>query len=112
MALAAADFDVMYVLTGKRSGSSTEALTAEEQTMLGYFREASKEVRRAALGALLGAAAPAAATTTTKTKPAQSAAGFGMNNSGAGAVQVGHAQVFNAPISGGVAGRKIVNKGK
>ena len=57
VALAAADFDVMYVLTGKRSGHAIEALSAEEQTMLGYFREASKEVRRAALGALLGAPA-------------------------------------------------------
>ena len=31
------------------------SLTAEEQTLLDYFRDASKEVRRAALGALIGA---------------------------------------------------------
>ncbi|MBB4845004.1 transcriptional regulator with XRE-family HTH domain [Paucibacter oligotrophus] len=55
-ALAAADFDVMFVLTGKRRDPCSPNLTAEEQTMLDYFREASKEVRRAALGALLGAA--------------------------------------------------------
>lgn len=46
--------DVLYVLTGHHASPAT----AEEQTLLRYFREASSEVRRAALGALLGAAAP------------------------------------------------------
>ena len=52
--------DVSYVLTGQRAGGVKPAptLTEEEETMLGYFRDASKEVRRAALGALLGASAP------------------------------------------------------
>lgn len=54
--VAAAGADVLYILTGKSSEAAPMALTAEEQTMLSYFREASKEVRRAALGALLGAA--------------------------------------------------------
>ena len=55
--LAAAGADVLYILTGQRAGGVKPAptLTAEEETMLGYFRDASKEVRRAALGALLGA---------------------------------------------------------
>lgn len=56
VAVAAAGVDVLYVLTGEKAGSPAASLTAEEQTMLAYFREASKEVRRAALGALLGAA--------------------------------------------------------
>jgi transcriptional regulator with XRE-family HTH domain len=58
--------DVNYLLAGERArGSKTgPALTAEEETMLGYFREASKEVRRAALGALLGAASKPAAGST------------------------------------------------
>lgn len=57
---AAAGADVLYILTGQRAGGVKPAptLTAEEETMLGYFRDASKEVRRAALGALLGASAP------------------------------------------------------
>ena len=57
---AAAGADVLYILTGQRAGGvkPAPALTAEEETMLGYFRDASKEVRRAALGALLGASAP------------------------------------------------------
>ena len=56
-AIAAAGADVLYILTGQRTGGVKPAptLTAEEETMLGYFRDASKEVRRAALGALLGA---------------------------------------------------------
>lgn len=60
-AWADAGLDVLYVVTGQRAGGVKPAptLTAEEETMLGYFRDASKEVRRAALGALLGASAPA-----------------------------------------------------
>ena len=59
---AAAGADVLYILTGQHAGGVKPAptLTAEEETMLGYFRDASKEVRRAALGALLGASAPTA----------------------------------------------------
>lgn len=58
--VALAGIDVNYILTGQRAGGVKPAptLTAEEETMLGYFRDASKEVRRAALGALLGASAP------------------------------------------------------
>ena len=61
-AIAAAGADVLYILTGQHAGGVKPAptLTAEEETMLGYFRDASKEVRRAALGALLGASAPTA----------------------------------------------------
>ena len=60
-AIAAAGADVLYILTGQRTGGVKPAptLTAEEETLLSYFRDASKEVRRAALGALLGASAPA-----------------------------------------------------
>jgi hypothetical protein len=54
---------VRYILIGDRIGPPPLVLTAEEQTMLDYFREASKEVRRAALGALLGASAPAGGAT-------------------------------------------------
>lgn len=73
-ALAAAGADVLYVLTGEREGPAPVTLTAEEETMLSYFREASKEVRRAALGALLGASAPV---------------GGGQHNAGDNAIQIG-----------------------
>ena len=58
--VALAGIDMNYILTGECAGGVKPAptLTAEEETMLGYFRDASKEVRRAALGALLGASAP------------------------------------------------------
>lgn len=49
--------DAGYVLTGQRSQKMSPALSAEEQTMLDYFRSASPAVRRAALGALIGAPA-------------------------------------------------------
>lgn len=77
-AIATAGADVLYILTGSREGPAPLALTAEEQTMLDYFREASKEVRRAALGALLGASAG----------PASGA--YSQHNVGDNAVQVGH----------------------
>lgn len=62
-ALAEAGMDVFFVLTGEYVGGMKPqpALDAEEQTLLGYFREASRDVRRAALGALIGAAPAAAA---------------------------------------------------
>lgn len=76
-AIAAAGADVNYILTGKRGGPSPVVLTAEEQTLLDYFRDASKEARRGALGALLGAAG------------AVGAGSFNQTNLGHGAVQIG-----------------------
>jgi transcriptional regulator with XRE-family HTH domain len=58
-AIAAKGADVLWIITGQREYTPPPALSAEEQTLLAYFRQASSEVRRAALGALLGAAAPA-----------------------------------------------------
>lgn len=81
-----AGLDVLYVVTGQRAGGVKPAptLTAEEETMLGYFRDASKEVRRAALGALLGASGPSFE---------------------------GSQQVFHKAPKGDVAGRDIVKGG-
>lgn len=83
---AAAGADVLYILTGQHAGGVKPAptLTAEEETMLGYFRDASKEVRRAALGALLGASSQSFE---------------------------GSQQVFHKAPKGGVAGRDIVKGG-
>ena len=77
-ALAEVGLDVLYVVTGNYSGGAKPAptLSAEEETMLDYFRSASKDVRRAAMGALVGVPATL---------------GMGMSNSGTGAVQVGSA---------------------
>lgn len=49
--------DIAYVVTGTRAGGTLPgpALTAEEETLLAYYRDATKSVRRAALGALIGA---------------------------------------------------------
>lgn len=55
-AVAKVGVDVRYVITGERKGPAPIKLSEEEATMLGYWREASKPVRRAALGALLSAA--------------------------------------------------------
>lgn len=53
--MAALGLDVRFVVTGKRDYTPPVALTAEEQTLLAYWREASKDTRVAAMGALLGA---------------------------------------------------------
>lgn len=84
VALAKAGADVRYVLTGEREIPAANALTAEERTLLTYFRDASKEVRRAALGALIGAS------------PQQFE---------------GSQQVFHKAPRGDVAGRDIVKGG-
>lgn len=57
-ALARIGADVRYIVTGDRNYEPPPPLTAEEQTMLGYFRQAEPAVRRAAMGALLGAGTP------------------------------------------------------
>jgi len=57
-AVAKVGVDIRYVVTGDRKGPTPVKLTEEEAAMLAYWREASKPVRRAALGALIGAAPP------------------------------------------------------
>jgi transcriptional regulator with XRE-family HTH domain len=54
-AVAKVGVDVRYVITGERKGPVPVKLTEEEAAMLTYWREATKPVRRAALGALIGA---------------------------------------------------------
>ena len=53
-ALSLVGVDVQFVVTG---ALAAKALSPEEATLVGYFRDASPEVRRAAMGALIGAAA-------------------------------------------------------
>ena len=70
-ALADAGADVLYIVTGQRN---ERALSSDEQTLIGYYRDAPAAVRRAAMGALVGGALPG---------------GMTMTQSGGG-VQVGH----------------------
>lgn len=44
--------DIRYVVTGEREGPPPVTLTADEQTLLSYWRDASVAVRRAAMAAL------------------------------------------------------------
>jgi transcriptional regulator with XRE-family HTH domain len=83
-AIAAKGADVLWIITGEREFTPPQALSAEEQTLLNYFRAASSEVRRAALGALLGASAP----------------------SSTGGAQ----QVFHGAVRGDIVGRDKINK--
>jgi len=55
-AIALKGVDVRYVLTGDREVPQGLVLNAEEETLLSYFRAASTEIRRAALGALTATA--------------------------------------------------------
>lgn len=73
-ALASAGVNAQFVLAGDSSTQGAQSLSPEEQTLLTYYREASKDVQRAALGALLGATA---------------SAGQVMKRVGDGAVQIG-----------------------
>ncbi len=83
-AIAAIGADVRYIITGEREGPAPEALSADERQLLALFRAAPLTGKAAAIGALQGAV-------------------------GAGGKI---SQQFNAPVSGGVAGRNIVNKGR
>lgn len=47
--------DVRFIVTGARDYEPPPPLSAEEQTLLDRWREASREVKNAAMGALLGA---------------------------------------------------------
>ena len=86
-ALAAIGVDVMYVLTGSRSSHAPAVvLSAEEKLLLQYFREASKDVKRAALGALLGA-----------TQATQIGGNHSQHSSGIGAIQIG--SIGSAPTT-------------
>ena len=53
-AIAAAGADVLYILTGERSGAAS-ALTADERLLLDRYRESARPLRDAALRVLLGA---------------------------------------------------------
>lgn len=70
--------DVLYVVTGSRSFVPPPRLSGEEQTLLDYYQEASREARKAALRALLSAA-PAAS----------SSGGIRQTNVGAPNIQIG-----------------------
>ncbi|WOI47723.1 helix-turn-helix transcriptional regulator [Acidovorax sp. BLS4] len=76
-----AGVDVRYVLTGGRDND----FSAEERLMLEYFREASKDARRAAFGALLGAPVPT-----------QVGGSHSQHSSGNGAIQIG--SIERAPV--------------
>ena len=80
-ALIGLGMDVIYILTGRPADGARpgQVLSAEEETLLSYFRDASKEVRRAALGALFGASTPVAG----------QARGSGQNVVGDNAIQIG-----------------------
>lgn len=55
-AIAAAGADVRYILTGQRDAPAPVVLSAEEQTMVAYMREANPTLRKAALQVLLSGA--------------------------------------------------------
>lgn len=70
--------NAVYVLTGQRTGNAP-TFSAEEQTLVNYFRAAPKDVQRTVMGALLGLTQMSGTNTVT----------------------------VSAPVSGGVAGRDI-----
>jgi len=94
-ALANAGADVRYILTGKRDFAPPPRLSSEEETMLGYFKEASPAARRAALRELLSVT-PAASSPKRgdvkekKSEPSVKIGGtHSQHASGAGSIQIG-----------------------
>lgn len=91
-AIAKVGADVQYIVTG---GSASSALPADEAELLALYRAAPLAVKMAAVGALQGGSQMKLGKDAPTKKPLDSD---------------GAMQTFNAPISGGVAGRNIVNK--
>lgn len=54
-AIASAGVDVLYILTGSREKEPPLALSSDEKVVLDYYRKASRDTRKAVLGALIGA---------------------------------------------------------
>lgn len=81
-AITAAGADARYILTGTRSLAT---LTSDEDILLTRYRTCPQELKNAALRVVLGG-----------------------EDTSSGAVT----QTIHGSVSGGVAGRKIVNKGK
>ena len=93
MAIAVIGVDVLYVLTGQRSKPVESRLSKQQQRLLKDYEDAGDEGRLLIEGTARMAAKTGKATVS---KPSSSVA----------------TQNFHGPVSGGVAGRDIVNKGK
>ena len=50
--------DIQYILTGKRSQGYDMSLTLEEEKLINQFRNASKSIKAAAIGALIAGNSP------------------------------------------------------
>ncbi len=112
-AIAAEGADVLYILTGSHDGPAPVVLTAEEQTMLTYFRDASKELRKAALGVLLSGTSSRGIS---QAKSAGAVQITGTDSAGRKVtVNTGGrtvAQTINAPVVGNVSGGSVSIKNK
>lgn len=104
-ALGTEQVDVLYVLTGQRTGGVKPAptLTADEEELLALFRAAPLAVKAAAIGALHGAAAAPGAP-----KPRAKAQPRSTKNLGGSGSSV--SQTFHGTVQGGVAGGNIVHQ--
>ena len=83
-AIAEVGADVRYIITGDRDGPAPLALSPDEQVLLDGYRALDKKTQKRILAFVLG----------------------GEPQSMAGTQQI------NAPVSGGVAGRDLVHKGR
>lgn len=104
-ALSASGVDVRWVITGSRDYEPPPALTAEEQVLLERWREASREVRNAAFGALLGAAPIRSNAPAPAHLPRINARSVSQTKT---RIYAGPTQVYEGPIEN-VAGRDVVH---
>lgn len=89
--LAKFGMDVLFVVTGTYAGGVAPAptLSAEESTMLDYFRDAPPTLRKAALATLLSAGMAPAAPKARSKAAASGGVSMSMSNVGSGNVQMG-----------------------
>lgn len=90
--IASAGADVLYLLLGKRTPMAEASLDAAEVELVNAYRRADKQGQQT-LSHMASALSPAATALVPKKAAAKVAAkpATGMSNSGAGAIQIGHA---------------------
>lgn len=100
-AIAAAGADVRYIITGDRDGPPPLALSTDEQVLVDGYRALDKRTQRRVLAFILSPETKLE--NGTKSQPGVDAGGT---------VHSHVKQQINAPVSGGVAGRDLVTKGR
>lgn len=100
-AIAAEGADVLYILTGKRSGPAAKPLPADEQMWLDCYREWDAPVKKRELRRAMGVLSEGGAESAQVAPAGPVGGAYSQHNSGANSVQIG-----------GYGGKVTIKKGR